>query len=142
MIYADTDVLTSLVSPDPLSVAAAAWYAAVAEPVMASHWSSIEFRSNVGLRVRKKQMSRATGLAAIDAFDNLLTSALHMLAPAADHFVKARDWLAHPECALRSGDALHLAIAAGYNCRQFVTFDQSLGASARKLKLPVLVLKP
>ncbi len=142
MIYADTDVLTSLVSPDPLSAAAATWYAGVTEPVMASHWSSIEFRSTIGVRVRKKQMPRATALAAIDAFDNLLASALHMLAPSADHFVRARDWLARPECALRSGDALHLAIASGYHCNQFVTFDQSLGASARKLNLPVLVLKP
>lgn len=141
MIYADTDVLTSLVCPDVLSAAAERWYAGVSEPVMTSHWSTIEFRSNIGLRIRKKQLTRASGLSSMAAFDNLLASALHLVSPSAGHFVKARDWLAHPECALRSGDALHLAIAFGSGCHQLVTFDQPLTASARKLKLPVLLLK-
>ena len=142
MIYADTNVMLAVVCDDDLSAAADAWYASVTDPIVISPWTVIEFRANIGLRVRKKEFTRTAGLSALAQFDSLIDSALHTLAPAESHFRRARDWLAHPECALHSGDALHLAIAFGHQCRQFVTFDQPLGASARKLKLPVLVLKP
>ncbi len=142
MIYADTNVLIAIVCDDVLSAAADTWYASVSDPIAVSPWSVIEFRAFIGLRVRKKEFSRAAGLTAMTQFDRLADTALHTLTPAASHFRKASDWLAHPECALHSGDALHLAIAFGHQCRQFVTFDQPLGASARKLNLPVLVLKP
>ncbi len=142
MIYADTNIVLALVCDDDLSDAAEAWYKSVDETIAISPWTVIEFRANIGLRVRKKEFTRAAGLTALAQFDRLVDSALHALAPAESHFLKARDWLAHPECALHSGDALHLAISFGHQCRQFVTFDQPLGASARKLNLPVHVLKP
>ncbi len=142
MIYADTNVLIAIVCDDALSAAADAWYESVSEPIAVCPWTVIEFRANIGLRVRKKEFTRAAGLTALAQFDRLIDSAFHTLAPAEGHFLKACDWLAHPECALHSGDALHLAIAFGHQCRQFVTFDQPLGAFARKLNLPVLVLKP
>ena len=66
----------------------------------------------------------------------------HLLSPAPEHFNQACDWLAKPECALRSADALHLAIAFGGGCKQFVSFDQLLGVAARKLGLAYLLLKP
>ena len=142
MIYADTNVLIAIVCDDALSAAADTWYESVSEPIAVSPWTVIEFRANIGLRVRKKEFTRAAGLTALAQFDRLVDSALHTLAPVESDFLKARDWPAHPECALHSGAALHLAIAFGHQCRQFVTFDQPLGASARKLNLPVLVLKP
>lgn len=141
MIYADTNLLLSLIRIDDLSNAAEAWFGGVAEPVATSPWTMLEFRSNIGMRVRKKLLTHRDGLAALAEFDHLVDTSLHNLEPAPSHFLKARDWLAQPECALRSGDALHLAIAFGHRCRQFVTFDQPLGASAKKLNLPVLVLK-
>ena len=49
---------------------------------------------------------------------------------------------ANPECALRSGDALHLAIAFGRGCAGFITFDRPFGAAARRLGLPVKILRP
>lgn len=142
MIYADTNLLLSLVRIDTLSNAAEAWFEGVDEPVAMSPWTMLEFRAIIGVRVRNKWLTHRDGLAALAEFDHFADRSLHSLAPAENHFRKARDWLAHPDCALRSGDALHLAIAFGHACRQFVTFDQPLGASAKKLKLPVLVLKP
>lgn len=141
MIYADTNLLLSLVRIDSLTNAAETWFESVAEPVAMSPWTMLEFRANIGVRVRKKLLTHRDGLAALAEFDHFADTSLHSLIPAQSHFLKARDWLAHPDCALRSGDALHLAIAFGHGCRQFATFDQPLGASAKKLKLPVLVLK-
>ena len=75
-------------------------------------------------------------------FDAAVTANFHLLAPAQEHFLLACEWLAKPECALRGGDALHLAIAFGHGCKQFVSFDRPLGATAKKLGLPFLALKP
>ncbi|MFM9967940.1 MAG: type II toxin-antitoxin system VapC family toxin [Burkholderiales bacterium] len=141
MIYADTDVLLSLFCPDSLSVAAAAWYADIAGPVCISPWSVIEFRANMGLRARKGLLARPQCLAVMKQFDAAASANFHLLAPAQEHFLMASEWLAKTECALRAGDALHLAIAFGHRCEQFVSFDQPLGAAAKKLGLPFLTLK-
>lgn len=142
MIYADTNVLLSLYCPDSLSVAASAWYADVNEPVCISPWTVMEFRANMGLRVRKGLLKRPIGLAVMKQFDAAVSANFHMLGPAHEHFLLACEWLAKPECALRGGDALHLAIAFGHGCKQFVSFDRPLGAAAKKLGLPFLALKP
>lgn len=140
MIYADTNVLLSLLCEDDLSDAADAWYRDVEQPVAISLWCVIEFRSNIGLRVRKRLLSRVKGQAAISELDQLTRASLHALIPTEGDFAKARDWLASPACALRSGDALHLAIAFGHGCVDFVSFDRPLNAAARKLGLPVRIL--
>ena len=141
MIYADTNVVLSLFCPDRLTAAALAWYQKIGDPVCISSWTVIEYRSNMGLRVRKGMMPRAKAMAVLKLLDSASTNNFHMLAPSPEHFTTAGGWLARPECALRSSDALHLAVALGYGCKQFITFDQPLAAAARKLGLPVAVLK-
>lgn len=141
MIYADTNVFLSLLCEDDLSGTADAWYRDVDQPVAISLWIVIEFRSNIGLRIRKKLLPRVMGQAAISKLDQLVRESLHTLVPSGGDFVKAKDWLANPECALRSGDALHLAIAFGHGCTEFVSFDRPLGAAAKKLGLPVRILR-
>ena len=141
MIYADTNVLLSLFCPDGLTAAAVAWYQRVEVPVCISSWTVVEYRANMGLRVRKWLLPRAKSVAVMKRLDSAASNSFHLLAPSPEHFSAAGDWLARPECALRSSDALHLAVAFGYGCKQFITFDQPLAAAARKLGLPVAVLK-
>ena len=141
MIYADTNILLSLFCPDSLTAAAEAWYQKVDDPVCISSWTVIEYRANLGLRVRKGLMSRAKSVAVMKQLDSAVTKSFHTLAPSAEHFTTAGNWLGRPECALRSSDALHLAVAVGHGCKQFITFDQPLAAAARKLGLPVAILK-
>ena len=142
MIYADTNVMLALFCPDGLTAAAEAWYAKAAAPVCISAWTVVEFRSSIGLRVRKGVLPRASGMTAMRNFDAAVPVYFQMAAPAHEHFVRAGHWLANPDCALQGADALHLGIAFGNGCSEFVTFDQPLGASGRKLKLNVKVLKP
>ncbi len=101
----------------------------------------MEFRANMGLRSRKRLLTRAKALAAIKQFDLLVSANFRLLAPLHEHFIYAGEWLKKPDCSLRSADALHLAIASGSGCRNFVSFDSGLGAAARKLGLPVRILK-
>ena len=95
----------------------------------------------MGLRVHKGLLPRAKSVAVMKQLDSAATKFFHMLAPSPEHFTTAGRWLARPECALRSSDALHLAVAFGYGCKQFITFDHPLAATARKLGLAVAVLK-
>lgn len=141
MIYADTDVLLSLFCPDSLTAAAVAWYRGIGDPVCISSWTVVEYRANMGLRVRKGLLSRAKSVAVMKQLDSAAANSFHMLAPSPEHFTTAGGWLARPECALRGADALHLAVAFGHGCKQFVTFDRPLAAAAKKLGLPVAVLK-
>ena len=141
MIYADTNVLLSLFCPDSLTAAAVAWYQNVGDPVCISSWTVIEYRAHIGLRVRKGLMPRAKSVAVMKQLDSAAEKSFHLLAPSPEHFTTASNWLARPECALRSSDALHLAVAFGHGSKQFVTFDQPLAAAARKLGLPVALLK-
>lgn len=142
MIYADTNVLLSIFCPDTLTEAAFRWYRQVDTPIALSAWCVTEFRSNIGVRVRRAALPRSAGIAAMHRLKSAIKVNLHMLAPSADHFGMANEWLAKPECALRSGDALHLAIATDTGCHSLVTFDRAFGAAAKKLKLPVVVLDP
>jgi len=142
VIYADTNVLLSLYCPDDLSEPAAAWYGRNSTPVSISPWTVIGFRANIGLRVRKRMLTRAMGIATMELFDEAVSANFHLLSPAPEHFNQACDWLAKPDCALRSSDALHLAIAFGERCRQFISFDQPLGVAAKKLGLSCLLLRP
>jgi uncharacterized protein len=141
VIYADTNILLALFCEDSLTAAAEAWFDRTADTVSISPWTVLEFRSNVGVRIRKVELPRVKGIAAMRRFEAAAATHFHVLAPAPEHFVRAGHWLADPDCALRSGDALHLAIAFGHGCTEFATFDQALGASAKKLKLNVKVLK-
>ena len=142
MIYADTNVLLSIFCPDTLTEAAFRWYRQVETPIALSAWCVTEFRSNIGVRVRRSTLPRSAGIAAIRLLDAAIKVNLHMLAPSVDHFAIANEWLAKPDCALRSGDALHLAIATDNACHSLVTFDRAFGAAAKKLKFPVVVLDP
>jgi predicted nucleic acid-binding protein len=142
VIYADTNVLLALFCADDLSDAAVAWYGAAAGPVAISHWSVIEFRSSIGVRIRKKILPRSKGLTAIAEFDQLAAGSLHFVVPDVAHFEAASRWLASPDCAMRSGDALHLAIAFGGGCTEFLTFDRPLAAAAKRLHLAVRLLTP
>lgn len=141
MIYADTNVLIALVCKDATSRAAERWIEEVDEPIALSDWTVIEFRSNIGLRVRKRLLSRQAGLAIMAEFDRLVGESMHALVPAPGHFRQASQWLASPACALRSADALHLAIARGHGCSAFATFDRPLATAARRLELPVQLLR-
>jgi len=82
VIYADTNVLLSLYCPDSFSAAASAWYADVNAPVCISPWTVIEFRVNMGLRVRKGLLKRPMGLAVMKQFDAAVSANFHLLAPA------------------------------------------------------------
>lgn len=137
MIYVDSSVVLSLLAEDDLTPAAESWFRASSDPVALSSWTEVEVFAHVGLRVRKKFLTRGAALAIRQQFIHLVGTNFRMLAASDEHFKTAREWLANADCALGSNDALHLAIAFGHGCRSVVTFDRTLVSAARRLKLNV-----
>ncbi|MFN0159865.1 MAG: type II toxin-antitoxin system VapC family toxin [Burkholderiales bacterium] len=137
MIYVDSSVVLSLLAEDDLTPAAESWFGSTSDPVALSSWTEVEVFANVGLRVRKKFLSRGAGLAVRQQFIRLVETNFRMLAALDEHFKTAREWLASSDCALGSNDALHLAIAFGHGCKSVVTFDRTLVSAAKRLKLDV-----
>lgn len=54
----------------------------------------MEFRANIGLRVRKVMLPRAKGIVAMKQCDSATTFHFHLLAPTPEHFVQSGEWLA------------------------------------------------
>ena len=141
MIYADTNVLLALYGRDGTSEAADRWAASVDARIVTSWWTVVEFKANIGLRTRKKFLSPSAALAVLATFERdfvIRQKPLNTLSP---HWETVANWLGNPSMALRAGDALHLATASGHACDEFVTFDAMLARVAKKLDLPVQLLR-
>ena len=60
-----------------------------------------------------------------------------MVAPTAEDFEQSRRFLRRHETGLRSGDALHLAIASNRDARAIYTLDRGFLKAGQILSLPV-----
>ena len=141
MIYADTNVLLALYCRDSTSDAADRWAASVEARIVTSWWTVVEFKAHIGLRARKKHLSQAAALAVLAVFERDFVISQKPLNTLSPHWEMAVAWLSNPALALRSGDALHLATSHGYDCENFVTFDADLARAAKKLELPIKLLR-
>jgi uncharacterized protein len=80
----------------------------------------------------------AAGLA--DArFESMVEDLFAVALPNGDDFNLARRYLARFETGLRTGDALHLAIASNRHARAIYTLDKGLLNAGKILDLPVSI---
>jgi len=102
-----------------------------------SSWTLVEFSSAIARQVRMGDIDRATATAIELDFDALVSDSFVNLAPTGADFDLARRLIRHYETALRSGDALHLAIASNHGAQTIYSLDDSLVRAGRMLGLPV-----
>lgn len=109
--YLDTSVLVAALTNEPSTFAVLDWIEANQQDgLAASHWSRTEFSSALALKVRTHQISDDRRAAAFDRFAILMES-FDLLSVEARDFDFAAELSGREGMALRSGDALHLAIA-------------------------------
>lgn len=115
MIYVDTSVLVSILTNEAdTHRAQEALLRYHDDALYISNWSITEFSSAVSLK------ERAGGIGAQDAkrvraqFYQMVEASLEVLEVSTGHFKLAASLTENPELALRSGDALHLAIASDH----------------------------
>jgi predicted nucleic acid-binding protein len=84
-------------------------------------------------RVRMRELSTEHALRALAAFEELLRSSFQVVLPQKADFDLAIAFVQYTETGLRSGDALHLAIAHNRGVRRFYTLDKKLIKAAKLL---------
>ncbi len=140
MYYIDTSVLVAYYSPEDLSNHAEEFLTTCPQPAISS-LTELEFYSALARKARAGDLAKGDAERLSAAFlAHLQGSIFTYLSLQDEHFRLACHWLALWNTALRSFDALHLALTATGGMT-IVTADQQLARSAEALAVPVLFLK-
>jgi predicted nucleic acid-binding protein len=132
--YLDSCVVLSLFLGDSGYGAAEQWLLAQADqPLWVSHWVLLEFSGVVALCLRRGELTAERGLAINAEFECFRQERLSLLEPRGADYLQARQWLQEFNGpSLRSGDALHLAMAKRQSLK-IVSADQGLIKAAEDL---------
>jgi uncharacterized protein len=136
-LYLDSCVVLSLFLGDSGYDAAEQWLLAQADqPLWVSHWVLLEFSGVLALCLRRGDLTAQRGLAIHAEFECFRHERLGLLEPRGVDYIQARQWLQEFKGPpLRSGDALHLAIAKRQNLT-IASADRGLVKAAEALHLP------
>lgn len=139
MIYLDTSAAVPLFVPEPVSPAIEVWFESCAEPLVSSDWILTEFFSAVSIKVRKGEIGAGQARAAWKDFDAFCESGPRSLPASRKALAEAAGLARTAASGLRSGDALHLAMALEAGASGIATADETL---ARKAKARGLAVSP
>ena len=135
MVYVDTSVVVSLLTLEPSSESVAAWFSGLAEMPVSSDWLLTEFSSAISIKLRTGQLSGVAARAVHREFERLTSSGLRLAPVSRAAFKAAADIARAHGQGLRSGDALHLALASR-SALPLVSADQRLVQAAGQLGIP------
>ena len=135
MLYFDTSFLLPYYVPEATSAAVDQFFARHDPDQYAiSHWTVTEFHSALSFKIRSGQLPALHHDEILERFATARAESFEVWLPtAADHEFASQlltDW----KSGLRSGDALHLAIARGRGAC-LVSLDKILLKAARSLKI-------
>jgi len=138
MVYLDTSFVAPLVIAEDSSDAVEAFVLKIKPgDLTTSMWTQVELSSLVSRKVRMGELSDSKAEVVRRQFDRILGESFEVLAPTAADFAAAAKYLEIPETGLRSGDALHLAIAANRGAKRILTLDPGFLKAGKLLNLPV-----
>jgi uncharacterized protein len=128
-VYLDASILVSLFTVDTLTARADAALRERSPLLMVSDFAAAEFASAMARRVRMQVITADEARAVFDAWIARTTTLISMTS--AD-VTAAAGFLRRLDLALRTQDALHIAIAQRVGAALF-TFDQQMASAARAL---------
>jgi len=138
-IYLDTSIVVPLFLPDPFVDRGRAFFATGPVDLGVSDLVSAEFASVVGIKVRKREMSAASGRAAFANFDNWTGRRTVSAEMSPDDVRLAARMIRRLDLNLRAPDAIHIAIARRLGA-ELATFDTRMADCARALGVPVVAI--
>ena len=140
-VYLDSCVLLSLFLGDSGLDASEKWLLSRdGTELWISHWVLLEFAGVVARCVRRGQLTAERARWIESEFECVRQERLRLLEPRGSDFLQARQWLQQSQdLPLRSGDALHLALAKRHKLTLAST-DRGLGKCARALDLPLQLI--
>jgi uncharacterized protein len=136
MIYFDTNFIVPLVRHEPTSDRVAQFVATLPQDRLAiSQWVRVEVTSVLGRLVRMGELDAAAATAADQRFEAIIGDSFAVLSPTTTDYGLAKNYLGRYAIGLRSGDALHLAIAVNNMAETIYTLDRRLLAAGTALGL-------
>ncbi|MBJ6122501.1 type II toxin-antitoxin system VapC family toxin [Sphingomonas mollis] len=135
MIYCDTSLLVSLLTAETASDRVRNWFDQQSDTLAFSHWTRVEVASAFAMKQRRGALSGAERLAVEDNW-RLLQATMNLLPLHDRHFLQAALMVDAQPRGLRSGDALHLAIAIDHGC-DLGTLDDDLATAAGRSGMTV-----
>lgn len=135
MVYLDTSAAISLFVAEPASELVDAWLATCDEPLVSSDWIITEFGSALSIKERSATLSARDARAAWRSFEAFCQSGLRLAPVSRRAFREAAKMTRQPLRGLRSGDALHLAMAQEIGAKIIATLDTTMADNAKRLKI-------
>ncbi|TQE92781.1 MAG: type II toxin-antitoxin system VapC family toxin [Spiribacter salinus] len=139
MRYFDTSFLVPLLIPEPKTTPVEKFFESLSEDetLVFSSWGQLEFASVAARLFRMGEMSASDAQACIEQFNRVLTQSFRLHAPSSEDFRKARAFIAKFQTKLRTGDALHLAMADNLEVMTTHTLDSGMLEAGKQLGLSV-----
>ncbi len=137
--YFDTSFLVPLLISEPRTAQVEKFFENLheGEILLFSRWGQLEFASVAARLFRMGEMSANDAQTVIGEFNRLLIQSFRLHTPTADDFRRARNFIGDFQTKLRSGDALHLAMAANQNVDKIHTLDNGMLEAGNLLGLSV-----
>jgi len=134
VLYLDANLLVAMCVAEPASERVDAWLAQQSgQSIGTSHWALTETTSAIGVKVRRRDITRDTASKGLALLEAEILPLLVLVEPPSTLFARAETLLRFFDLALRAGDALHLAICLDLDSSTLATADTTLFAAARAL---------
>ena len=135
MVYLDTSAAVPLFVSEPSSDLVDRWLDACDVPIVSSDWILTEFASALAIKERSGTLSARNGKAAWRSFETFCQQGLRLAPVSRQAFEEAAEMVRQPAHALRSSDALHLAVARQIGAGTIATLDMTMVRNAKRLKM-------
>ena len=133
MLYLDTSLLVAALTNEPRTAEMQEWLANQDPAELAiSDWVITEFSGALSLKIRNGALPADHRAGVLAMFNSLVEESFVRLSVSPREFHTAARFADQHATGLRSGDALHLAIAANHGAH-LRTLDQGLAEAARTL---------
>ncbi len=130
MLYLDTSVLVAVLTHEARTASLQTWLATQdPESLAVSDWVVTEFSGVLSIKVRTGQLAPDYRAKALAVFAELIDNSLLVWPVSRLDFRTAARFADQHTTGLRSGDALHLAVAANHG-RCVCTLDRALAQAA------------
>ena len=137
MIYLDSNIVVALCAREQDSDMVETALAQIPDSLVTSEWTRVEFTSAIGIKVRNRELSEPLARRALADYYEAFEPGIRVVTPSREDYILAADCLQDLKSGLRSGDALHLAVAINHKATRLLTLDKVFIKAARGINLPV-----